>query len=151
MKIARTFSINLSGRLVEIDAEITFTSYEIMRATDRAGRPFDVSLDDLEVFESTVERMIERTETRAVDMETGRTETFTVVSMGADVLAIENTGGYVLPRHTPTWSEVAEAWELDRLAVEAMESDQPRAAALAGFLHPRPLPNQQGHGYRRAA
>ncbi len=147
----RTFSINLSGTPVEIDAEIAFASYTIMRATDAAGRPFDVSLDDLEVFETTVERMIERTETRAVNLETGQTETFTVASLGSDILAIQNAGGYVLPRCCPTWSEVAESWHLDREYTEAVESDQPRRAALAGFLHPRPLPNQQGHGLRRAA
>ncbi len=106
----RCFSINLSGTPVEIEAQIGHCAYIIMRATDTAGRPFDVSLDDLEVFETTVERMIERTETRAVDMETGRTEPFTVASMGADILAIQNVGGYVLPRCSPTGSERAESW-----------------------------------------
>ena len=151
MKLSRTFSINLSGTLVEIDAEITFTSYAIMHAVDRAGRPFDVSLDDLETFEQHVEARIQTTPTEALNLETGQMETFTVASMGADVLAIQNVGGYVLPRCCPTWSEVAESWHLDREYSAAIESDEPRAAALAGYLQPRPLPNQQGHGYRRAA
>ena len=146
----RSFTINMSGTPVEIEAQIAHCAYTIMRATDTAGRPFDVSLDDLEVFESTVECMISRTETRALNLETGTPEVFTVVSMGADILAIENTGGYVLPRHMPTWSEVAESWHLDREYSAATESDQPHLAALAGYPA-RPIPSQQGIGYRRAA
>ena len=103
----------------EIDAEITFTSYAIMRATCPAGRPFDVSLDDLETFESYVEALIESTTTRALNLETGRTETFTVTSWGNDILAIQSMG-YTLPRHSPTWTEAAEAWHLDREYAEAV-------------------------------
>jgi len=51
MTIQRTFSISLNGTDVEIEAAISFTAYQIMRATCPAGRPFDVSLDDLEIFE----------------------------------------------------------------------------------------------------
>ena len=155
MKLLRTFLINLRGTSVEIDAEITFCAYQIMRATCPAGRPFDVSLDDLEVFETTIEQMIQTVETRAVNLETGQTETFTVTSWGADILAIENAGGYVLPRCTPTFSEVAEAFALDREYAEAVESDQPHAAGRAGYLRPVPVPvpspQRTGFGLRRAA
>ena len=35
----RSFLINLSGTTVEIDAEISFTAYQIMRAVCPAGLP----------------------------------------------------------------------------------------------------------------
>ncbi len=47
MKLSRSFSINFNGTPVQIDAEISFTAYQIMRATCPAGRPFDVSLDPI--------------------------------------------------------------------------------------------------------
>ncbi len=147
----RSFTINFSGTPVEIEAVIAFCAYSIMSARCPAGLPFDVSLDDLEVFESYVEGMIRTTSTQAVNLETGQTETFTVTSWGTDILAIQNAGSFTLPRHTPTWTEAAEAWHLDRQYAEVVESDQPQAAAAAGFLRPVPIPSQQGIGYRRAA
>ncbi len=150
MKIARSFTIDLSGTAVEIDAEISFTAYQIMRAVCPAGLPFDVSLDDLEIFESYVEEQITTTTTQALNLETGQMETFTVTAWGSDILAIQN-GTYSLPRHSPTWTEAAEAFHIDREFNEAVESDQPHAAHVAGFLHPQPIPSQQGIGYRRAA
>ncbi len=146
----RSFLINLSGTTVEIEAEISFTAYQIMRAGCPAGLPFDVSLDDLEIFESYVEEQITSTTTQALNLETGRMETFTVTAWGSDILAIQN-GTYSLPRHSPTWTEAAEAWHLDRQYAEVVESDQPHLAHIAGFLHPQPIPSQQGIGYRRAA
>ena len=68
-----------------------------------------------------------------------------------DILAIQSVGAFVLPRHSPTWSEVAESWHLDRQYAEAIDSDAPRAVAAAGFLRPAPVPSQQGFGLRRAA
>ena len=146
----RQFTISMSGTPVTVEAQIAFASYMIMCATGADGRPFEVSLDDLETFESYVEARIESTTTRALDLDTGREEIFTVASIGSDVLAILNVGGYVLPRCTPTFSEVIEAWHIDREYTAAIESDQPRAAAFAGYP-PRPTVSQQGIGYRRAA
>jgi len=125
----RSFTISLSGTPVEIEAQISHCAYTIMRATDTAGCPFEVSLEDLEVFESYVEGMIRTTSTQAVNLETGQTETFLVHAIGSDILAIQNNGGYVLPRCSPTFSEVSEAWCLDREFAEVVESDQPHAAA----------------------
>ncbi len=146
----RSFTINMSGTPVEIEAEIAFCAYSIMRATCPAGRPFDVTLDDLEVFEQHVEALITSTTTQALNLETGSVESFTVTSWGNDILAIQSMG-YTLPRHSPTWTEAAEAFHIDREFGMAIESDQPHAAHVAGFLHPQPIPSQQGIGYRRAA
>ena len=146
----RSFLINLSGTTVEIEAEISFTAYQIMSTRCPAGLPFDVSLDDLEIFESYVEEQITSTTTQALNLETGQMESFTVTAWGSDILAIQN-GTYSLPRHSPTWTEAAEAWHIDREFNEAVESDQPHAAHVAGFLHPQPILSQQGIGYRRAA
>ena len=90
----RRFSISLSGTPVEIEAEIAFCAYSIMRATCPAGLPFDVSLDDLEIFESYVEEQITSTTTQALNLETGQMETFTVTAWGSDILAIQN-GTYI--------------------------------------------------------
>ena len=146
----RSFTINFSGTPVEIEAEIAFCAYSIMSARCPAGLPFDVSLDDLEIFESYVEALITSTTTQALSLETGQMESFTVTAWGSDILAIQN-GTYSLPRHSPTWTEAAEAWHIDRQYAEAVESDAPHAAHVAGFLHPQPIPSQQGIGYRRAA
>ena len=107
------------------------------------ARLYEGSFSSVEVTGSAVEKHLH--------LETGREETFTVTSLGVDILAIQNVGGYVLPRHTPTWSEVAESWHIDKEFAEATESDEPCAAALAGYLHPEPYPNSAGHGLRRAA
>ena len=45
----------------------------------------------------------------------------------------------------------ADDFFIDRQYTEATESDQPRAAALAGYLHPREWPPNAGHGLRRTA
>lgn len=87
------------------------------------ARMYDGSFSSVEVTGSTAEKHLH--------LETGWEETFTVTSLGADILAIQNVGGYVLPRCSPTWSEVAESWHLDREYSAAIESDEPRAAALA--------------------
>ncbi len=153
MKLARTFLINLSGTAVEIDAEITFTSYAIMRATCPAGRPFDVSLDDLEIFEQFVESRITSTTLQALDLDTYATASFTVHAYGNDILAVVHESGHTVERNSPTWSEVVESWFIDREFQMAVESDQPHLAAVAGYLHPAPVPSQQGIGnrYRLAA
>ncbi len=87
------------------------------------ARLYDGSFSSVEVTGSAAEKHLH--------LETGREETFTVTSLGADILAIQNVGGYVLPRCSPTWSEVAESWHLDREYSAAIASDEPRAAALA--------------------
>ena len=62
----RSFTINFSGTPVAIEAEIAFCAYSIMSARCPAGLPFDVSLDDLEIFESYVEDRITSTTTQAL-------------------------------------------------------------------------------------
>ena len=152
----RQFTLPLQGQMVQVEAMIAFCAYQITRATGPNGLPFDVTLDDLEVFESFVEAQITTTETRAFNMETRRMEVFSVTSWGPDILAIASADGVAVPRHTPTFTEVAESFLIDRQYNEAVESDQPHAAALAGYLHPlpvavKPFPSSAGHGYRRAA
>ena len=151
MKISRTFSINLNGTAVEIEAAISFVSYEIMSARCPAGRPFDVSLDDLEVFETFVESRITSTTLQALDLDTFKPTTYVLHAYGNDILNIQHESGHTVKRNSPTWSEVVESWFIDREYAEALDSDQPHAAAAAGFLHPQPFPSQQGHGMRRAA
>ena len=156
MKLSRTFTIDLSGTPVEIEAAISFTAYEIMRATCPAGLPYDVSLDDLEIFEQFVESRITSTTLKALDLDTYKTASFTVHAYGSDILAIEHESGHTVKRNSPTWTEVVESWFIDRQYAEAVESDQPHLAALAGFPPrsiPVPVPQNAGVGnrYRIAA
>ena len=151
MKLAKNFRLNLSGAAVQISALIAFCAYEIMQATDANGQRYDVSLHDLEVFESFVESRITSTTLPAIDQDTYETVSFTVHAYGSDILAIVHESGHTVERNSPTWSEVAESWDLDRQYAEALDSDAPQVAAAAGFLRPVPIPSQQGFGYRRAA
>ena len=153
MKISRTFSISLNGTSVAIEAEISFTAYEILNARCPAGLPFDVSLDHLETFEAYVESRITSTTLQALDLDTYAPASFVLHAYGNDVLAIVHEAGHVVERNSATWSEVVESWFIDREYTEAIESDAPRAAAAAGFLRPVPIPSPQrtGFGLRRAA
>ncbi len=166
MKLAKTFLINLSGTACQIEAMISFTSYIITDVIALDGFPVDFGEDEMEVFEAHVESRITATTLQALDLDTYATATFTVHDIDGVILAIEHESGHTVQRNSPTWTEAAEAWHidrqwaeaaeawhLDRQYVEAVESDQPAAAALAGFLRPVPvpIPNQQGIGYRRAA
>ena len=150
MKLAKTFTIDLSGTPCEIDAMISFTAYQILDVRPSDGYGFEFEEEHMEIFEQYVEEQITSTTTQALNLETGRMETFTVTAWGSDILAIQN-GTYSLPRHTPTWTEAAEAWHIDREFEMAVESDVPHLAAAAGYIHPVPIPSQQGIGYRRAA
>ena len=150
MKLLRTFRLPLQGHPATVEALISYTSYDILEATGRAGRKLDVTCDDLDIIEAHIDSEIVTSETEAYCFESGRLETFKVISHQGSVLAVINTGGYSLPRHTPQFTEAAEAFALDAQYAEAVESDQPRMAALAGYP-PRPIPSQQGIGYRRAA
>ena len=78
---------------------------------------------------------------------------FTVRHNGPYIVAIFARCGALVPQSSPQFTETAEAFHIDREYAEVVESDQVRAAALAGFLHPvpRPFPSSAGHGYRRAA
>ncbi len=150
MKLLRTFRLPLHGHPATVEALISYTSYDILNVTGRAARKLDVTCDDLDIIEAHIDSQIQTTETEAFDFSSGRMQRFQVVSHRGEVLAVIDTGGYSLPRHTPQWTEAAEAWHLDREFNEAVKSDQPHLAALAGYP-PRPIPNQQGHGLRRAA
>ncbi len=148
LSLARTFTIDLRGTPVEVEARIEKTTAEILRATDAEGLPFDVTCDDLDTIEAAI---FETTETEAYDFRAGRNHRFTVRHNGEHIVAIFNTGGFLLPEHCPQFTETAEAFLIDRQYNEAVESDQPRRAALAGYLHPQPQPHSAGHGLRRAA
>ena len=150
MKLLRTFRLPLHGHPATVEALISYTSYDILEATGRAGRKLDVTCDDLDIIEAHIDSQIVTSETEAYCFESGRMERFQIVSHQGSVLAVINTGGYSLPRHTPQWTEAAEAFALDQEYAEAAESDQPHLAVLAGYPA-RPIPSQQGHGYRRAA
>ncbi len=150
MKLLRTFHLPLHGHPATVAALISYTSYDILEATGRAGRKLDVTCDDLDIIEAHIDSQIVTSETEAYCFESGRLETFKVISHQGSVLAVINTGGYSLPHYCPQFTEGAEAFALDQEYAEAVESDQPRLAALAGYPA-RPIPNQQGHGYRRAA
>ena len=152
MKLLRTFSLNLSGTDVQIEAMISFTSYIITNVLTADGWPVnDFSADDMEVFEAHVESRINATTLQALDLDTYATASFTIHDLDGVILAIEHESGHVVERNTPTWTEAAEAWHLDRQYAEALESDAPHAAAAAGFLRPVPVPQNSGIGYRRAA
>ena len=151
MKIARTFLINLSGTACQIEAMISFTSYIITDVIDADGYPVEFGEDEMEVFEQHVDARIRSTTLKALDLDTYATATFTVHDIDGHILAIEHESGHTVERNSPTWTEAAEAWHIDRQYAEVVESDAPHAAAAAGFLHAEPIPSQQGIGYRRAA
>ena len=151
MKLLRTFTIDLSGTTCEIDAMIGYASYIIMDVRPSDGFPFEFTADDMEIVEQFIESRITSTTLQALDLDTYATATFTVHAYGSDILAIVHESGHVVERNSPVWTEVVEAWFIDREFEMAVESDAPHAAAAAGFL--RPVPTQQGIGnrYRRAA
>ena len=153
MKLAKTFLLNLSGTDVQIAAMISFTSYVITDVISLDGYPVEFGAEEMEVFEAHVDARINSTTLKALDLDTYHTASFTVHDIDGVILAIEHESGHVVTRNTPTWSEVAESWHLDREYAEAAGSDQPQAAAAAGFLRPVPLPQQAGVGnrYRIAA
>ena len=154
MKLFRTFALDLNGTDVEIDAQISLASYVIMDVRAADGYPVNFTEEDMEAFEMYVEEQITTTTTQAMDLETGRMETFSIVSWGPDIIAVLN-GTYSLPRCSPQFTEACEAFHLDREFEMAIESDAPRAAAGAGFLRavsiPAPSPQRTGFGLRRAA
>ena len=150
MKLLRTFTIDLSGTPCEIDAMISYASYIIMDVRPSDGFPFEFTADDMETFEQYVEEQITSTTLRALDLDTYQTAIFTVHAFGSDILAIVHESGHTVERNSPTWTEAAEAFHIDREFTEAVESDQPHFAAFAGYP-PRPVPPQGGIGYRRAA
>ena len=113
MKLLRTFHLSLNGSPAQIEALISHTSYEILDATS-AGRPVDLSLEELERFEQHVDSQIKTTETEAYCFESGRMERFQIVSHQGSVLAVIDTGSCSLPRHTPQFTEAAEAFALDQ-------------------------------------
>ena len=151
MKLLRTFTIDLSGTPCEIDAMISFTSYVIMDVRAGDGYGFEFEEEHMETFEEHVDARINSTTLKALDLDTYSEASFTVHDLDGVILAIEHESGHVVQRNSPTWSEVAESWAIDREFQMAVESDQPHAAALAGFLRPVPVPSQQGIGLRRAA
>ena len=153
MKLAKTFLINLSGTDVQIEAMISFASFAITDVISLDGHPVQFGEAEMEQFEQHVEARIKRTSTQAFDLSTFKPTTFTVHDLDGVILAIEHESGHIVERNSPTFSEVAESWAIDREYAEAVESDQPHLAAAAGFLRPVPVPTQQGIGntYRRAA
>lgn len=145
----RTFTLDLRGTPVEIEAAITGASAEIIRATAPDGASFSVTCSDLDTIEAA---LFEETPVEALDFTLGRREQFQVRHMGDLIAAIFTASGALVPPSGEQFTETAEAFHIDREYAEAVESDQPRAAARAGFLFPtHPIPTQQGIGYRRAA
>ena len=151
MKLQRSFLLDLSGTEVQIEAMISFTSYIITDVISLDGYPVDFTEADMETFEAHVDARIVSTSLRALDLDTYHEATFTVHDIDGVILAIEHESGHVVERNSPTWTEAAEAWSLDRQYAEAIDSDAPQAAAAAGFLRPVPVPQNAGIGYRRAA
>ena len=153
MKLAKTFLINLSGTEVQIEAMISFTSFIITDVIALDGFSFDFEEEHMEIFEQHVESRINATSLQALDLDTYNTASFTIHDLDGVILAIEHESGHIVQRNSATFSEVSEAWHLDRQYAEVVESDQPAAAATAGFIHPAPIPVPQnsGIGLRRAA
>ena len=146
--MTRTLTLSLRGTQVEIEAHVERDTAEIHRATTSDGAPFDVTCDDLDTIEAAI---FESTTVEALDFTLGRNEPFTVRHNGAHIVAIFAACGALVPFSSPQFTETAEAFHIDRQYAEAVDSDQPRAAALAGYLHPAAHPHSAGHGYRRAA
>ena len=144
----RTFTLNLRGTAVEIVAAINKDTASIERATDSQGHPFNVTSVDLDTIEAA---LFESTEVEAFDFTLGRFERFTVRHNGEHIVAIFTRCGALVPQGSPQFTETAEAWHIDREWSQAVESDAPHAAALAGYLHPAPHVHRAGHGLRRAA
>ena len=144
----RTFTLDLRGTPVEIEAEITGATAEILRATTDDGAAFHVTPDDLDTIEQAI---FESTEVEAFDFTLGRRETFRVRHNADHIVAIFTACGALVPRSGQQFTETAEAFHIDRQYAQAVESDVPHFAALSGFLHPAPHASGNGHGLRRAA
>ena len=147
----RTFTIDLNGSPVQIEAAISNAAYTIFNVNDDAGQSVETTSADLDQIERQLDR-IEETRLTATDPDSGATETVTVVSLGLNILWIVRLDGSTVARSSAQFTEYAECFHIDREYAAAVDSDQPHAAALAGYTHPtNPITSQQGIGYRRAA
>ncbi len=135
---------------MSIEAAISNAAYTIFNVNDTAGQSVETTSADLDQIERQLDR-IEETRLTATDPDSGATETVTVVSLGLNILWIVRLDGSTVNRSSAQFTEYAESWHIDREYAAAVDSDQPHAAARAGFLHPQTFPTQQGHGLRRAA
>ncbi len=151
MKLLRTFRLPLHGHPATVEALISYTSYDILNVTGRAGRKLDVTCDDLDTIEAHIDSQIQTTETEAYSFTSGRMERFQIVSHLDAVLAVIDVGGYSLPCHDPQFTEAAEAWALDHEFEMVNDSDVPEMARAYGYppctVEPAPEPS----AYRRAA
>ena len=145
----RTFTLDLRGTTVQIEATISRAAYEIFSVRDANGQ-VSTTAGDLDEIEAQLDR-IQETSLTAFDPETRAVERFTVVSLGWNILWIVREDGSTVRRSSPAFTEVAESWHIDREYAAAVESDAPHAAAVAGYLHPVPSLHRAGHGLRRAA
>ena len=148
---ARHFTIQLNGSPVQIEAAISATTNEIFAVNDANGEPVETTSADLDAIEAQLDA-IQETTFDAIDPDSGAVETVTVVSLGLNIMWIVRADGSTVARSSAQFTEYAECFHIDREYAAAVDSDQPHAAARAGFLFPtHPIPTQQGHGLRRAA
>ena len=144
----RTFTLNLRGTPVEVEATVNKDTAFIERATAPDGTAFNVTSSDLDTIEAA---LFEETSVEAYDFMLGRFQKFTVRHNGAHIVAIFTACGVLVPPSGEQFTETAEAFHIDREYAAAVASDAPHAAALAGYLHPVPYLHRAGHGLRRAA
>ena len=150
MNLVRTITINLHGQRRQIEAEITRASYTIFAIRDAHGCAVSTTCDDLDEIERQLDQ-VKEDNLDAIDPDTGSVERFCVVSLFGNILWILREDGSTVRRSSPAYTEAAECWHIDREYREAVESEEPRAAALAGYIHPKEWPHSSGHGLHRAA
>ncbi len=136
---------------VTVEAEVNGEHATVTRTTGGDGQPVETTPDDLDRIERHLFPVGDIAIVDALDLGTGNTESFLVTHEQGRVVTVRREHGGVVAHNSPQFTEVAEAWHIDREYAEAVESDQPHAAALAGYIHPQEWPNSSGHGLRRAA
>ena len=116
-----TFQIDLeAAQGCTAEAVVENGHAEITSVTDPAGRPIDITLDDLERMESVIFPDPD-VETTATDL--GRRGTFTVKHQGERIVSIEDEHGYPLRRSSALFTEVAECFHIDRYWAMLEDSD----------------------------
>ena len=117
-----TFQIDLeAAQDCTAEAEVEDGHAEITRVTDPAGRPIDITLDDLERMESVI--FPEETQVEATDTDIGRRGTYTVKHQGERILTVEDEHGYTVLRNSALFTEVAECFHIDRYWAMLEDSD----------------------------
>ena len=115
------FAATLSAGPATVTAEVSDDHNEITSVTNVYGQPIEVTPDDLDTIEATLEggrftvaRSYRSTSLQALDVMTADTVTFIVEHDRGRVQCIRYSDGIAVPYSSEQFTETAEAFYLDR-------------------------------------